>query len=213
MTYRPGQTSTPPWLTPAAPVTRTSLPPMEPLQPKPMEPLQPKATTPAAQRTPRKRQARPGPQARRATKREIHAKLVQAAQEQPRDSVGRFAEKGNMFTRFFDPTPRAPTRLKPLKHRQADQQRHPVSSPPRARVSKQKRKKPVPERNFFGKVFALFNGDYTRWRMRNLREQARLRAQIDGYSVPKKRIRRRRKPRAATPPPRKRGIVRRLLGL
>jgi len=178
-----------------------------------MKPLQPKATTPSAQHTPRTRQTRPGPQARRATKRETHAKLAQAAQEQPRDSVGRFAEKGNLFTRFFDPTPRAPTRLKPLKHKQTDQQKHPISAPPRARISKSKRKKPVPERGVFGRVVAFFNGDYSRWRMRNLREQARLRAQIDGYYVPKKRIRRRRKPRATASQPRKRGIIRRLLGL
>src|SRR6266702_609676 len=138
MTYRAGQSNLPPWFMTAAPATRTGLPPMEPLQPKPMKPLQPKATTPSAQRTPRTRQTRPSPQARRATKRETHAKLVQAAQEQPRDSVGRFAEKGNLFTRFFDPTPRAPTRLKPLKHKQTDQQKHPISAPPRARISKSK---------------------------------------------------------------------------
>jgi hypothetical protein len=179
-----------------------------------MEPLQPKPTTKASPHTPRKRQPRPGPQARRTVKRETHAKLIQAAQEQPRDSIGRFAEKGNLFTRFFDPTPRAPTHLKPLKHRPADQQKRPTTAPPRARTSKRKHKKPVPERSFFGKIVALCNGDYTRWRMRNLREQARLRAQIDGYSVPKKRIRRRK--RRATPPTqpaRKRGILRRFLGL
>ena len=204
MTTRAGQQShLPPWFMPAAPTAHTNLPPMEPLQPKP-----------AAPPTSRKRQARPGPQARRAVKRETHAKLVQAAQEQPRDSIGRFAEKGNVFTRFFDPTPRAPTRLKPLKHRPADQQKRPITASPRARTSKRKQKKPVPDRTFFGKVVALFNGDYTRWRMRNLREQARLRAQIDGYYVPKKRIRRRKR-RATQPaqPARKRGILRRILGL
>lgn len=204
MTYRAGQPNFPPWFMTAAPTAHTSLPPMEPLQPKP--------TTPATQHTTRKPQ--PGPQARRTAKRETHAKLVQAAQEQPRDSIGRFTEKGNLFTRLFDPTPRTPTRLKPLKHKQADQQKHPITAPPRARASKRKHKKPVPERSFFGKIVALFNGDHSRWRMRNLREQARLRAQIDGYYVPKKRIRRRkRQPTKPTQPTRKRGIVRDILGL
>lgn len=208
MTSRTGQQShLPPWFMAAAPATHTNLPPLEPLAPNPQ-------LTQPSQPTQRKRQARPGPQARRATKRETHAKLVQAAQEQPRDTIGRFAEKGNPFTRFFDPTPRGPTRLKPLKHRPADQQKRPATTAPRARTSKRKHKKPVPERSFFGKIVAFCNGDYSRWRMRNLREQARLRAQIDGYYVPKKRIRRRKR-RATQPtqPTRKRGLVRRILGL
>ncbi len=213
MTYQQGQSTLPPWFAMAAPPVNTNLPPMEPLAPNPLL-----AKQPTAQQTPRKRQARPGPQARRATKREIHAKLVQAAQEQPRDSVGRFAEKGNFLTRFFDPTPQAPTHLKHLPAKQASQQRHPNTAPPRARISKRKHKKPVPERSFMGKIVALFNGDYTRWRMRNLREQARLRAQIDGYHTPpKKRMRRRRKSTAARYAPtrlarKKRGLMRRILG-
>jgi hypothetical protein len=214
MTYQPGRPSTLPWLTTAAPAGRTSLPAMEPLLPK-MEPLQPKTTPPAAQRPTRKRQARPGPQARRVAKRETHAKLVQAAQEQPRDSIGRFAEKGGLLTRFFNPTPHAPTRLKQLPPRQAGQQRHPISAPPRARASKKRRKKPVPERGVMGRILALFNGDYARWRRNDLRQRARWRMQAEGHYVPpRKRTRRRRKAQTApAQPPRKRGTIRRLLGL
>lgn len=216
MTYQPGRSSTLPWLTTAASHTHTSLPTMEPLQPKPMEPLQPKTTTPATQRTTRKRQARPGPQARRASKRETHAKLVQSAQEQPRDSIGRFAEKGSFLTRLFDPTPHAPTRLKQLPSRQAGEQKHPITAPPRARISKRRRKKPVPERGVLGRIIALFNGDYAKWRRNDLRQRAKWRMQAEGHYVPppKKRTRRRRKNRPAPAQPlRKRGIVRRLLGL
>lgn len=208
MTY---QSNLPPWSTMAAPPPANKYPPMEPLAPNPLL-----AKQPATQPTPRKRQARPGPQARRASKRETHAKLVQAAQEQPRDSVGRFAEKGNFLTRFFDPTLHAPTHLKHLPAKQTSQQKHPNTAPPRARASKRKHKKPVPERGALGRIFAFFNGDYTRWRIRNLREQARLRAQIDGYyPPPKKRTHRRRKSIAASPthPARKkRGLVQRILG-
>lgn len=204
MTYQSGL---PPWFAMATPLANTNYSLMEPLALNPRLVKQP-----AAQRTARERQVRPGPQARRASQQQVHAKLVQAVQEQPRDQQGRFAEKGKWFSRLFDPTPRPPTRLKPL--RQA-MQKHPITVPPRARARKNRRKKPVPERGFFGKVFALFNGDYAKWRMKNLREQARLRAQIDGYYVPKKRVRQRRKLHSTKParPPRKRGIVRRILGL
>ena len=205
MTYR---SNLPPWFAMATPPVNTGLPPLETLAPNPRL-----AQQPAAQRMPRKRPARPGPQARRAAKRETHAKLVQATQEQPRDSIGQFAEKGKWLTRFFDSTPRPPTRLKPLKR--AGEKKHPVTAPPRARVTKRKRKKPVPERSMFGRIVALFNGDYARWRRADLRQRARWRMQAEGhYAPPKKRTRRRGKPNA-TPaqPPRRRGIVRRILGL
>jgi hypothetical protein len=215
MTHRPGQPSTLPWLTTAAPAAHAHLPAMEPLLPK-MEPLQPKITPPATQRSTRKRQARPGPQARRAAKRETHTKLVLATQEQPRDSIGRFAEKkGSFLTRFFDPTPHAPTHLKQLPPRQAGQQRHPITAPPRARASQKRRKKPVPERGVMGRILALFNGDYARWRRNDLRQRARWRMQAEGHYVPPRKRTRRRRKAQTTPalPPRKRGIVRRLLGL
>ena len=201
MTYRP------PWMTTAPSIAHSKIPTMEPLAPNPLLTQQP------AQQT---QQTRPGPQAHRALKQGTHAKLVQAAREQPRDSIGRFAEKRGSFTHFFDPTPRGPTSLKRLPAKQAIYQRQPSISPLR-RASKRRRKKPVPERSILGKTVALFNGDYAKWRIRNLREQAKLRAQIDGhYPSSRKRARRRRKPAAASPasPTRKkRGLVRRILGL
>jgi hypothetical protein len=145
MLYQQRQSHLPPWFAMATPPAHSGLPPMEPLAPNLRL-----ATQPAAQRTLGKRQTRPGPQARRASKRETHVRLVQAAQEQPRDSVGRFAEKGNWFSHLLDPTPRAPTSIKPLK--QTGQQRHPITAPPKARVSRRKRTKPVPERGMIGRT-------------------------------------------------------------
>ena len=183
MTYQPGQSSPPPWF--ATPHVNPNYPPMEPLA------LNPRlAKQQAAQRPARKRQVRPGPQARRASQQQVHVKLVQAAQEQPRDQQGRFAEKGRWFSRFFDPTPKPPTRLKPLKQAR---QKHPLTAPPGARAKKNRRKKPVPERGFFGRVFALFNGDYARWKRTDLRQQARLRMQIEGYAPLAKRRRRKKR--------------------
>src|SRR5437763_10248037 len=102
MTYQSGLR---PWFAMAAPPPANSkYTPMEPLAPNPLL-----AKQSAAQRTTRKQQARPGPQARRATKQQVHTRLVQVAQEQPRDQQGRFAEKGRWFSRLFDPTPRPPT--------------------------------------------------------------------------------------------------------
>ncbi|MFL5587651.1 MAG: hypothetical protein ACJ8DI_08350 [Ktedonobacteraceae bacterium] len=183
MIYQPAQSSLPPWF--ATPHVNPKYPPMEPLAPNPRLAKQPAAQ----QRTTKKQQARPESQTRRASMQQVHARLVQVAQEQPRDQRGRFAEKGRWFSWLIDPTPRPPTHLKPLK---PTRQKRPLTAPPRARTSKRRRKKPVPERGFFGRVFALFNGDYARWKRANLRQQARLRMQIDGYAPPPKRRRRKK---------------------
>jgi len=187
MTYQPGQSNLPPWF--ATPHVNPKYPPMEPLAPNPRLAKQ----AAARQRTTRKQQARPGPQTRRASEQHVHARLVHAAQEQPRDQQARIAEKDRWFSRLFDPTPRPPTHLKPLK---PTRQKRPLTTPPRARTSKRRRKKPVPERGFFGRVFALFNGDYARWKRADLRQQARLRMQIEGYAPPPKRRRRKKRHQA-----------------
>lgn len=162
----PGSTSTP------------RLPPTKELRPAPTgkRRLQQKRATKRTATTNR-------PHVRRGPP--VKARRAQA-QSQPRDTQGRFVEKGNLLTRLFEPTPRLPTRLKKVK-KQA-----PNVSPPHAQA---KRKKPVPERNFLGHGGAIFNGNYARWRQRSARQQAALQSRMNGYDLPKKRVRRRRKPR------------------
>lgn len=223
-TYRE-QSGLPPWFPQPSPLA-AKLPPMEPLQPNPryrpalppMEPLQPnpnhrsQATPRAASRQPTSRKG-PGHQG------PSRAALQAQARSQPRDDEGRFAEKGgwfkNRWNAWLDPTPRPPTRLKKRPAWAAEQRSFSeIRTTAPARRKAKKRKKPVPERGFIGRAVSLFNGDYTRWRMANLRQQARLRAQAEGYYVPPKKRVRRRKPRPTMPAQRsrKRGIVRRLLG-
>jgi hypothetical protein len=217
-TYRE-QRGLPPWFPQQTPPP-ANLPPMEPLQPNPryrpqlppMEPLQPNPRyrpQPASQAAKRQPPSRKGPGHKGPGK----AALQAQAYSQPRDDEGRFAEKGgwfkNRWNAWLDPTPRPPTRLNKKRPARAVDQRSfsEVRTAAPMRKKAKRRKKPVPQRGFVGRVVALFNGDYSRWRMANLRQQARLRMQAEGYYAPKKRARR-RKPRPAQPPPRRRGLSR-----
>jgi hypothetical protein len=136
------------------------------------------------------------------------------AAEQNRDQEGKFAENGwgRWWNGLFDPTPRPPTRLKkpaPTAARSFTETRA-VTPPGAKRRPAKKRKKPVPERSFFGKLAALYNGDYAKWKMQQHRQLARYAAQAQGFDPPRRRRRRRRKPAVARPAPRKPGLLRRL---
>ena len=185
------------------------LPEMEPLQPNPNYRPQPAPTVKRRQPTTHEGRAYKGPS---------KAALRAQSRSQPRDEEGRFAEKGGWFKQrwnaWLEPTPRPPTRLKrPVRTEARSFREIRTAAPPRKKTKK--RKKSVPERSMLGRVIAFFNGDYAKWRMSDLRQRARLRAQIDGYGLPKKRKRRRRKTRSSAHvrPPRRGGFLRRILSL
>ena len=126
-----------------------------------MEPLQPKPDwqPPREQGQPKRKAARRAtttdqPQVRRGAS--VSAKRIQA-ESQPRDQQGRFAKKGNWLTRLFDP-PKPLAKLRKMNKRQAS----PKAAPKRR--AKKKHKKPVPERGLLGRIGAVLNGDYARWR-------------------------------------------------
>jgi hypothetical protein len=137
------------------------------------------------------------------------------AAEQSRDEAGKFAENawGRFWNGLFDPTPKPPTRLKKPAQPAARSftEMRAVTPPGAKRRPAKKRKKPVPERSFFGKLAALYNGDYARWKMQQHRKLARYAAIAQGFDpTPRRRRRRRLKPAAARPVSRKPGLLRRL---
>ena len=125
-------------------------------------------------------------------------------QQQPRDNEGKFAEKGGWFKgAWLDPTPKAPTKLKkrpaPLAQRSFSETRR--IGPFR----KKRRKKPVPQRSFLGKIGAVLNGDYAKWKQRQNQKNAHIALPAQGIK-PSRRWRR-RKP---AHPTRRQGLFNRL---
>jgi hypothetical protein len=137
------------------------------------------------------------------------------AAKQNRDEAGKFAENawGSFWNGLFDPTPKPLTKLKKPRATQARSFSETRTIPPPGRTTHwpaKKRKKPVPERSFFGKIAALYNGDYARWKMQQHRQLARYAAQAQGFDPPRRRRHRRRKAAAARPAPRRPGLFQRL---
>ncbi len=180
---------------------------MEPLQPNPNYNPNPKPQ----RKLKRKKRTTARPTTPAATSRQRPAvpnaarqKAAQAARDQPRDQEGRFAQQwGTWWNGLFDPTPRPPTRLKRqrprMEARSFSEDRSLPAAAPRRRGKK--RKKPIPQRSIFGKVAALFNGDYGKWKKQQNRKNARMALRAQDLKPP--RSRRRRRKRKPTPPPRR----------
>jgi hypothetical protein len=106
---------------------------------------------------------------RRGPSKKVRREIVA---QQPRDK-GKFATKNNIFVDltglFF-----GPVRLKKLSHRKPARTKNFSLFALLLHPKKRRRKKPVMQRSFLGRLWALINGDFRRYR----RQQARKNSQI-----------------------------------
>lgn len=125
------------------------------------------------------------------------ASLVRAASTQPRDAKGRFASVGAKVGKWVDGLmnpqkvlTKAPPKVKrATAYETVSTARSREVAPLSKRAKKQQKKKPVAERGFLGKIWALFNGDAVREQRATNAANTRARRKAWGI-VPKKSKRR-----------------------
>lgn len=93
------------------------------------------------------------------------AKRRKIVADQPRENNGKFAQKSFNFDQFFRSffIARPPKNLRYVQREKAS-----IFS------RKRRRKKSVMERGFLGRLWAIFNGDYSRYRRRQARKNSKI---------------------------------------